>query len=343
MPGIYYNVGNSNDRYKYNSKELETVGSLSKYHYGFREYDPEIGRWNRVDPLYYQTPGQSPYNFVSNNPVNSYDVMGLVTNTELKAFFTLKFAGWGAEFSQAPDYSEVESYGGVIGGGSISDDQLRAMINEAWIKGDILNNYSEMVSFLYDGQYVVIYGYYPDEQAISYQSDDADVIATKWEILDYSIKNYNGNYHNNKNIIGALISGVGTVGTYLGYKGNAFHNELYWKAKNGKIYLRSYLKKPGGYARSYKIVGEALEPYKKLSRRLTLGGLALTVGDVILKRELKASNILDIGLGVVSVTTGVGSLVAGAYIVTDIGFKVLTGVSLSERLDHFVNKKFSWN
>ncbi|MHB2154433.1 hypothetical protein ACX8XN_08540 [Calditrichota bacterium GD2] len=36
MPGMCYNEGNSNDRYKYSSKELETMGSLSKYHYGFR-------------------------------------------------------------------------------------------------------------------------------------------------------------------------------------------------------------------------------------------------------------------------------------------------------------------
>lgn len=67
------------------SKVLETMGSLNKYHYGFREYDPEIGRWNRVDPLYYQTPGQSPYNFVSNNPINLYDVAGLLSDAILKA------------------------------------------------------------------------------------------------------------------------------------------------------------------------------------------------------------------------------------------------------------------
>ena len=72
-----YNSGNPDDRYKYSSKELETVGSLDKYHYGFREYDPEIGRWNRVDPLYYQTPGRSPYGFVANDPINKYDVAGL--------------------------------------------------------------------------------------------------------------------------------------------------------------------------------------------------------------------------------------------------------------------------
>ncbi|APF20823.1 hypothetical protein [Caldithrix abyssi] len=81
-----YNDGNSNDRYKYSGKEMETMGSLSKYHYGLRVYpvrdsfrsDTEIGRWNRVEPLYLQTPDQSPYNFVANIPVNHYDVAGLL-------------------------------------------------------------------------------------------------------------------------------------------------------------------------------------------------------------------------------------------------------------------------
>ncbi len=45
----------------------------------FFRSDPEIGRWNRVDPLYFQMPSQSPYNFVANNPVNHYDVAGLLT------------------------------------------------------------------------------------------------------------------------------------------------------------------------------------------------------------------------------------------------------------------------
>ena len=43
-----------------------------------------------MDPLYYRTPGRSPYSFVANNPVNFYDVMGLVTNDEVKTFFELK-------------------------------------------------------------------------------------------------------------------------------------------------------------------------------------------------------------------------------------------------------------
>ncbi len=98
MPGMCYNEGNSNDRYKYSSKELETMGSLSKYHYGFREYDPEIGRWNWVDPLYFQTPGQSPYSFVSNNPVKHYDVAGLFTN-DIQFIWHLEWTlNWSAEY-----------------------------------------------------------------------------------------------------------------------------------------------------------------------------------------------------------------------------------------------------
>ncbi len=41
-------------------------------------YDPELGRWNRPDPMYYADPGVSPYAFVGNDPLNRYDVRGLL-------------------------------------------------------------------------------------------------------------------------------------------------------------------------------------------------------------------------------------------------------------------------
>ncbi|MHB2154441.1 RHS repeat-associated core domain-containing protein [Calditrichota bacterium GD2] len=206
--------------------------NLSIYHYGFREYpvrdsfrsDPEIGRWNRVDPLYYQTPGQSPYNFVSNNPVNSYDVMGLVTNTELKAFFTLKFAGWGAEFSHAPDYSEVESYGGVIGSGGgtgeyPSDKELRILLEQAWIRGDIIDNSTYAVTF-YNGELIIsLYGHYkfgitePLDQVKWFQTDDVyglEIIGDPWLIDSYTLYQYF-----KQNQLAYLPSeGVGINGSY---------------------------------------------------------------------------------------------------------------------------------
>ncbi|EHO40696.1 RHS repeat-associated core domain-containing protein [Caldithrix abyssi DSM 13497] len=112
-----------------------TMNNLSKYHYGFREYDPEIGRWNRVDPLYYQTPGQSPYNFVYNNPVNQYDVAGLFTN-DIQFIWHLEWTlNWSAEYQMgvtgdfAVDGGGVRAFGDGQGTVIVSGKDFSASFN----------------------------------------------------------------------------------------------------------------------------------------------------------------------------------------------------------------------
>jgi RHS repeat-associated protein len=66
-------------RYGFNGKEEDfngEWGSKSHYDYGFRIYNPSIGKFLSVDPLAHEREWLSPYNFVQNNPISRVDPTG---------------------------------------------------------------------------------------------------------------------------------------------------------------------------------------------------------------------------------------------------------------------------
>jgi RHS repeat-associated protein len=79
-------VLNNDNKFLYNGKELQenTINNvkLDWYDYGFRMYDPQLGRWHCVDPLAELDFSFSPYNFCLNNPIKLIDPNGLSTHTD---------------------------------------------------------------------------------------------------------------------------------------------------------------------------------------------------------------------------------------------------------------------
>ena len=67
-------------RYGFNGKEsdfeIKDIGG-SSYDYGFRIYDPRLGRFLSVDPLFESYPALTPYQFASNRPIDGIDIDGL--------------------------------------------------------------------------------------------------------------------------------------------------------------------------------------------------------------------------------------------------------------------------
>jgi RHS repeat-associated protein len=76
------NVNRSNtspdNKYLYNGKELQSDYNLNQYDYGARFYDPVIGRFTTVDKLadFKDQIKDSPYAYVSNNPISRIDPDG---------------------------------------------------------------------------------------------------------------------------------------------------------------------------------------------------------------------------------------------------------------------------
>jgi len=70
--------GGSEYRYGFNGKEQdpETYGDGNIYDYGFRVYDPRIGRFLSVDPKAADAPGWSPYRAFFCNPITYVDPDG---------------------------------------------------------------------------------------------------------------------------------------------------------------------------------------------------------------------------------------------------------------------------
>jgi RHS repeat-associated protein len=63
--------------YLYNGKEFNEELELNWLDYGFRWYDPAVGRFPSVDPLAADFASVSPYVYVLNNPIKLIDPLGL--------------------------------------------------------------------------------------------------------------------------------------------------------------------------------------------------------------------------------------------------------------------------
>src|SRR5438093_3587342 len=85
MPGRHYPakvlapLSQGAYRYGFNGKERdwEDYGDGNQYDYGFRIYNPRLGRFLSVDPLTKKYPELTPYQFASNRPIDGIDLEGL--------------------------------------------------------------------------------------------------------------------------------------------------------------------------------------------------------------------------------------------------------------------------
>jgi RHS repeat-associated protein len=78
MPGRSSNSANPNDNYKFTGHERDDEAGLTLDYMMGRNYDPIIGRFLQIDPMYNQRYGLSPYNYAQNNPLVRIDPNGML-------------------------------------------------------------------------------------------------------------------------------------------------------------------------------------------------------------------------------------------------------------------------
>jgi RHS repeat-associated protein len=81
MPGRF---GGESARYGFNGmeKDDEVKGEGNSYTTEFRQYDPRVGRWLSIDPLFKNFPWQSPYVAFDNNPIINNDPKGAAAENQ---------------------------------------------------------------------------------------------------------------------------------------------------------------------------------------------------------------------------------------------------------------------
>jgi RHS repeat-associated protein len=82
----YVTIQESDNKYKYNGKELQDELGLGMYDMEARNYMPDIGRWGNLDALAESFFKYSPYNFSNNNPTFFADPSGLSPESTKEAF-----------------------------------------------------------------------------------------------------------------------------------------------------------------------------------------------------------------------------------------------------------------
>lgn len=76
MPERKFDDG-SEYRYGFNGKELDNNMDGNNYDYGFRIYNPRLGRFLSIDPFTSSYPYYTPYQFAGNMPIAAIDLDGL--------------------------------------------------------------------------------------------------------------------------------------------------------------------------------------------------------------------------------------------------------------------------
>ena len=127
-------------RYQFNGKEQdpETYGNGNVYDYGFRVYNPRLGKFLSMDPLTSSYPWYTPYQFAGNMPIIAIDLDGLEEFIMIDQGNGTYLAIWDISARERGQAGTIIYISNVDKINSIDDDDIRKVdeyeAKNAWIK-----------------------------------------------------------------------------------------------------------------------------------------------------------------------------------------------------------------
>ena len=150
--------------HRFSTKPKESWGEF--YYYGYRYYDATSGRWLGRDPLG-ETAGLNVYNFISNDSINNYDLLGLIARSGMEEeWWYVTTCTYDLYYGKEEDREECESASGEeladcpqcqnvtivgAGAGATQPQAETAAINEQVIV------YNKEIEKIYDNKEVVFF------------------------------------------------------------------------------------------------------------------------------------------------------------------------------------------
>jgi RHS repeat-associated protein len=141
--------GSKEQRYKFGSKELMKDFNLEQQDFGARLYNPQIGRFIRVDPMADHRINYTPYNYVRNNPMRLIDPNGMLDANPNDYVFNQNGNFVRIDKNNTPDRLFIEnSNAGTKTGYAFNDPEndTRAIRNSISSKGEEGINKVEVMS-----------------------------------------------------------------------------------------------------------------------------------------------------------------------------------------------------
>ena len=114
-----------------------------------------------------------------------------------------------------------------------------------------------------------------------------------------------------------------------------------WLGKNGRYYRAGWggNQHTGGRSGAIRTAGL----YQNAARGVAVVSVGFTVVDVVSSRQINASHALNLGVTAVSGIPVFGWMVGGAYFLTDLTVRGITGTSIGGHLDNAVGRPIiSW-